>query len=393
MWPFRRKPTALTSISDPTLLRLFGHGPTLAGVEVSERSALGISAFYRAAALISGTIAGLPLRSLRTTSDDRRERARSWVDDPAGPDSYTPFEWAEMVVLHLFFQGNAFLKHRYNGAGALVGTTPIHPLCVSTEWDQTRPGGKLFRATLVDGSVEEHDARTMTQIMGPSLDGLRGMSVITLARQSLGTSIAADRSAARMFGNGPLISGMVTPEEDITPEEAKEIKEDLNAKMAGPENAGDIAVINRKLKFTPWSLSAVDAQFLESRRFQIDEVARWTGVPGNLLMEPGAVSTWGTGVEIQNRGLHRYTLTSYTGRIEQRMSRLLPRPQTVEFDYAGFLRPSPEEEINLLLSQVQGGLLTLNEARRIRNLPPVDGGDVPRSVGQSPTVPAPQEAA
>lgn len=376
MWPFRRKPTAGISISDPLLVELFRGGPTLAGVSVTERTALGISALYRAGAIISGTIAGLPLRSLLTKPDDTRERVSSWLDNPAGPDSYTQFEWTEAVVWHLFLHSNAYLLHRYNGAGALVGLYPVHPLAVNPCWVKDEQGRntsrKEFTVTLSGTETKTYDESRMTQIMGPSLDGLRGESLLTLARNSLGTNIAGDNAAARMFGSGALISGLVTPEEDITPDEAKVIKEDLNAKMTGPENAGDIAVINRKLKFTPWSLSNEDAQFLQSRQFQVQEVARWTGVPGNLLMDPGAVSTWGTGVEIQNRGLHRYTLTSYTGRIEQRLSRLLPRPQIVEFDYTGFLRPAPEQEIALLIQQVQAGLLTVNEARRIRNLPPIE---------------------
>lgn len=359
-------------------------GPSAAGVSVTETSALGLSAFYRAGAVISGTIAPLPLRSLRTTSDDRREPVASWVDEPAGPDSYTPFELKEQVVWHLFLQGDAFLMHRYNGAGALVGVNPVHPLAVSVEWDSSRPGGKLYRVTLVDGSTLDLDATTLTQVMGPSLDGLRGMSVITMARNSLGAAIAGDQAAGKMFANGGMLSGIITPEEDVEPDEVTAIQTDVNASMTGAENAGKIRVVNRKLKFTQWSMSAADAQFLESREFSVSEVARWTGVPANLLMKDGAVSTWGTGVEIQNRGLRQYTLASYTGRIEQRLSRLLPRTQLVEFDFAGLERPNPEQEIDLLIKQVDAGLLTPNEARRIRNLPPIDGGDVPRVTNVTP---------
>lgn len=365
-------------------------GPSTAGVSVTETSALGLSAFYRAGAVISGSIASLPLRSLKTTSDDRREPVASWVDDPAGPDSYTPYEFKEQCIWHLFLQGDAFLQHRFNGAGALVGLTPVHPLAVGVEWDSSRPGGKLYRVTQLGGTALELDATTMTQVMGPSLDGLRGMSVITLARNSLGTAIAGDRAAGNMFANGGMLSGIITPEEDVEPDEVTTIKADVNANMTGTENAGKIAVVNRKLKFTPWSMNAADAQFLETREFSIEEVARWTGVPANLLMKSDAVSTWGTGVEIVNRGLRQYTLASYTSRFEQRLSRLLPRTQLVEFDFAGLERPNPEQEIDLLIKQVEAGLLTPNEARRIRNLAPLPGGDTPRPAGQGPT-PSPAE--
>jgi HK97 family phage portal protein len=210
------------------------------------------------------------------------------------------------------------------------------------------------------------------------------MSPIEVARNGLGTSIAADRAAAKMFASGALFSGLVSAEEDIDEAEAKIIKESLDAKTAGWEHAGSVAMVNRKLKFTPWTMSQADAQFLESRQFQIQEIARWYGVPANLLMDPGAVSTWGTGVEIQNRGLARYTLAPWTGRIEQALSRLLPAPRFVEFDYAGLERPTPEQEIDLLIKQVEAGLLTVNEARHIRNLPPLDGGDSPRGASSAP---------
>jgi phage portal protein BeeE len=99
-------------------------------------------------------------------------------------------------------------------------------------------------------------------------------------------------------------------------------------------------------------------------------------------MQTEKQTSWGTGVAEQNRGLGRFTLLGWTMRFEQRLSRLLGgqsrTPRFAEFDFAGLERPTPEEEIRLLIEQVTAGLLTVNEARRIRNLPPIDGGDVLR---------------
>lgn len=391
-WPRRNRPTNTTySIADPVLAEWLSLGtPNYAGVNVSEHSALGVSAFWRGVCLISGTVAGLPLRTIRDV-EGTRTRVASFLDDPGAPVGLTPFAWKETVVAHAVLHGTAYLAHVFNGAGSLAGLTPIHPSAVTAEWDDTRPGGKRFTATLIDGRRVEYDARTMTQIMGLSLDGLRGLSLIEVARNGLGTAIAGDRAAARMFSNGATFAGLVTPDEDLEEGEAKAIKSSLDAKIAGWENASSVAVVNRKLTFTPWTMSQKDAQFLESRQFSVQDIARWLGVPANLLMDPGAVSTWGTGVEIQNRGLARYTLAPWTSRIEQALSRLLPAPRFAEFDFAGLERPTPEQEIRLLIEQVDGGLLTVNEARHIRNLPPVEGGDVLR--GQSaPSEPAPSEA-
>jgi len=394
VWPFRRRtaePKAQSiSISDPRLIEYFGGLPDWADMEpVTENTATALSAVYRATEIVAGTIAGLPLRSL-ADKNGQKQRVTSWLDEPAGPGSLTQFEWVDLLLWHLQLHGNGYGMHLFNGAGSLVGLNLVHPLAVTPCWDPERPGGKKFTVTLDDGQTKDFDATTMTQFMGPTLDGLQGMSVLYRARRSLGTAISGDKAANRMFTNGAMISGLVTPDDDVEngggfeDGEADTIRESINRRMTGTENAGQIAVINRRLKFQPWSLSAEDAQFLESREFSISEVARWFGVPANLLMKDGAVSTWGQGIEVVNRGLHRYTLAGWTSRIEQRLARLLAGKRFAEFDYSGYLKPSPEQEIALLIQQVDSGLLTPNEARAIRNMPPLDGGDIPRGSAPAP---------
>lgn len=397
-WPWKRapkvkEPTDLISISDPVLAGFFGLTPSFAGVQVGEGSVLGIPAMYRAVSLVAGTIAGLPLRTLRDTADGQRQRVTSWLDDPTGGQGQTAFEWKETIVAHLMLHGVTYLAHLFNQGGAVIGAVPIHPLAVSE--DPPERDGRLidsptWRVTLADGSQRTFTPATMTKILGLSLDGVHGLSVISAGRNSLGTTIAGDRAAAKMFSNGALMAGLVTPEEDVDEDEAKIIKRDLDKKMSGWENAGELAFVNRKLKFTPWTMSAEDAQFLQSRQFQIEEISRWTGVPPHLLMQTEKQTSWGTGVSEQNRGLARFTLAGWTGRIEQRLTRLLSGPRFAEFDFAGLERPTPEQEIDLLIKQVQAGLMTPNEARRIRNMPPIEGGDELRT-GAPESAPEPAE--
>jgi len=369
-WPWRREPRNLVSISDPILIDWFGLGQNYAGVAVSELSALGVSAMWRAAMLIAGSLAGLPWRTVRDVAGTRT-RVTSVFDDPGAAVGLTPYQWKETIVLHQIMGGDAFLKHLRNEAGGLAGLQPIHPGCVQVDWDDERPGGKRYTVTLLGGKREEHDATTLTQVMGPSLDGLRGLSLLQVAKNSLGAAIAADRSSALMFSRGPLVSGVLVPEEDVTGDEARTIREEIDQRTSGWENAASVPVINRKLKFERWGTTLKEAQFLETRQFMIQEIARWTGVPASLLMDPGSVSTWGTGVEIQYRGLGRFTLAPYAHRFEEALSRLLSAPRFLEVDFAGLERGTPTEEIDLLVKQVQAGLLTVDEARAIRNLPPL----------------------
>lgn len=368
----------LFSVSDPQLARIFQIGPpNFSGVDINESTAMSLSAVYRAVALIAGTIGTLPLRTLR---DDpvtgQRQRYQSVFDDPGGPDGPTPMSWKETTVAHLLLHGNAYLRKVYGGAGQLIALEHIHPMCVTPRYP--RPGEddyeihkKHFYVTLLDGTTMDLTSDQVVHIMGLSLDGVAGMSCITMARNGLGTALAGDRAAARMFNSGALISGMVTSEDDTDEDEATIIQASLDRSANGWENAGRIPFVNRKLKFTPWTMSAQDAQFLESRAFQIEEIARWFGVPPHLLMQTDKQTSWGTGVEEQNLGLARFNLNGWTCRIEQPLSRLLPGPRWVEFDFAGLERPTPEDEINLLISQVQAGILTVDEARAIRNLPPI----------------------
>ena len=199
-----------------------------------------------------------------------------------------------------------------------------------------------------------------------------------------GTSIAGERAAARMFSSGLLLGGIVTPTEDLDDEQAEAVISGLRAKLTGVQNAGDIAIVNAALNFTPWTVPGRDAQFLESRAFQVSDIARMFGVPKVLLAEDGA-STWGSGIAELNRGLARYTLAGYTSRIEQRLSRLLPQPRFVAFDYAGLMQGTPAEEIGLLISQVGAGLLTVNEARAIRDLPALPTPEAPASPAEQET--------
>lgn len=392
-----RSSSALYSVGDPALAMVLGYS-NITGEPVGEIAAMNLSAVYRAVSIIAGAIGSLPLRTLSTDPDGQTTRVPSFLDNPGG-DRFTPVEWAELVLVQALLHGNAYLQHIYNAAGALAALYPVHPGCVTTEWNDQRPGGKTYKITGMRSDGEPYsdtfDASTMTQIMGPSLDGLVGISALHAGRLSLGTGIAGEKAANRTYRNGAMISGLVTPadnEADLDEDEAATVKRAINKTMTGPENAGDIAVMSRALKFQSWQMSATDAQFMESRLFSVDEVGRWFGVPPHLLGLTEKSTSWGQGIAEQNRGLARYTLTPWTGRIEDRTSRLLPAARKAEFDYTAFVRPSPEDEIKLLIAQVNAGLITPNEAREIRNMRPVTGGEklrIPAGAADPNARPAP----
>lgn len=381
------------SIADPALTVLFAGG-NFSNVDVSEYTTLGSSAFYRAIMLIAGTLASLPLRSYTTDANGQPKIVSSVFDDPDGPDGQTPYEWKESAFIHLLLHGKAFAYKVRTNAGALISLPLLHPLSVRVEAptiDEYRtgkvpPGRKWYCVQWLDGSVERLTSNEIFEVPGPSLDGIFGIGLIQIARQSIQTTLAGDRAAFKLFDKGALISGLASPadEYDIT-DDLPELRRELNNEMLGAENAGGIAIVNRRLNFTPWTMTAQQAQFLEARQFQIEEVSRWTGVPPHLLMQTDKQTSWGAGVDEQNRGLGKFVLNPWASRFEQRGTRLLANPRWVEFDFVGLERPSADTEIELLLKQTGKPFLTINEARKVRNLPPVPGGDVLESATPTPT--------
>lgn len=379
------------SIADPLAAALFGYGESrdVHAPPVSPMLAMNLSAVYRAGSILSGAIAQLPLRTLETDpATDVKVRVRSTLDSPGGQWGPTSFEWMELCTLTMVFEGEVFYQPIYDNVGRLMSfwRVPRH-MVTDVRWDPDNAGEKLYDVIGL-GTVT---SREFVQIMDMSLDGLRGISRISLARMGLRAGISGDESAYTSMRNGPTVAGVLTPAngDDFDPTELPEMRREVNSKLMGPRNAGQLPIVNRALTLQQWSISNADQQWLETRVFTIDEIGRWMGIPPHLLGLTEKSTSWGQGIESQNRGLARYTLIPITARIEQRLSRWIPWNQTAEFDYTAFVRPTPEQEINLLIQEVNSGLLTLNEGRRIRNRPPVDGGDIPRiPAGAAPPVAA-----
>lgn len=374
----------LISIADPFLATLFNPGgQSIDGVTVSETTTMGLSAFYRAVSLIAGQLASLPFRSFTGQPGEQAKQVASVFDDP-DPGGQTQYEWTESAFAHLILHGRCGALKIRNEAGGLIGLPLVHPysfqVCEPTtdEWTKGNlPAGRLwFDVTLASGEQKRYDANDFWYVPGLSLHGQHGLSLLTYARLSLGTAVAGDRAAGNLFSKGALIAGLATPddEENIT-DDVPEIRRQLDMATSGVDNAGKIAVINRRLKFTPWSMTAVDAQFLQTRQFQIEEISRWTGVPPHLLMQTDKQTSWGTGVEMQDRALGRTVLSPWANRFESRASRLLARPRWAAFDFAGLERPTPEIERAQIVADWNAGLITLDEARGRMGLLPVPGGD------------------
>lgn len=398
------------TIEDPTypltsqaLVDLFVGPSTESGVNVTERNALGVPAVYRAIALLSGTVASLPWHAYRDRDDDSRERLRPQPKIAAKPHpDLTRFEWMELALVHNLSWGNTYFRKLRDGSGLVRELWPIEPSRVKT--GRASSGEKFYAvdttslgtvATPLDERAVFSDEEIL-HVPGLGYDGVVGLSPIGLARQGIGLAMAAEQFGAKLFGSGNLISGILTTDQKISQEAADTLKARWKAQHSGLAGAHEIGVLGQGTKFQPISLPPEDAQFIESRRFQVSEIARLFGVPPHMLMDTEKSTSWGTGIEQQSLGFVVFTLRPWLSRFEQRLSTLLADESYIKFGVEGLLRGDSAARSAFYTSMWNIGAYSTNDIRRLEDAPPVEGGDVryrPLNMGElgkpDPAAPAP----
>lgn len=373
-------------ITGQRIIDLFAGAPVHAGVNVSEQSAMNFSAVYRAVALIAGSIAALPIRVYREQPDGRNELPTPWFGVEPYPDT-TSYEFFEWLYVCLLLTGNAYVLKIRNELGTEISRLlPVSPWSVSVKKERStslNPSGKVYTVQ-GDGSSYVYTPYEMLHVPGMGYDGLRGLSPISAARQAIGVGLAAEEFGARFFGNGSLMGGVLTTDAEITEEAAETLKRRWRERIAGVARAHEVAILDRGAKFERVGIPPEDGQFLQTRQFQVQEIARYYGVPLHLLMDAGATSNWGTGVEQHGTQFIRYTLRNWMSRVEQRISsHLLPRKQYAEFVADGLMRGSAQERANFYAAGLRDGWLNVDEIRNWEGLEPMDERD--------PNAPEPEE--
>ena len=372
-WPWSRRErfSSAWSVRDPAFAAWwFGHEDSSSEI-VTPYTVLGLSAVLRSVSVISATIAGLPLRTYERQGDDRVQ-VPSVFDDPfPGLDGLTPFAWVETVLIHLLLWRNAYLWHESPDSSGPTVYRPILPDAITKI--TLNNGRREFTYRDLSGDQQTVTSDQITYIPGPSIDGIWGQPMLHAARAIFSGALSGDKAAQTTLRRGIRLAGLLTPEEgeEVQPDDGEAILEQLRQRVVGREHAGDVALINKRMKLTPWTPNNIESQWYETRQMVLGEVGRLFGMPPHLLNDTEKQTSWGTGVAEQNLGLARFTLRGWSDRIEQVLSMRLPAEQFCEFDYKGLLQGTPAEEIGTLIDQVDAGLLTIDEARRILNRPPL----------------------
>ena len=367
----------------------FFFGGTTSGKAVTERSAMQMTAVYSCVRILAEAIAGLPLHLYRYTPDGSKVKAVDHplyllLHDEPNPEM-SSFVFRETLMTHLLLWGNAYAQIIRNGKGEVVALYPLMPNRMSVDRDAH---GQLYY-TYTRASDE---AKTMTgttvllppsdvlHIPGLGFDGLVGYSPIAMAKNAIGLAIATEEYGAKFFANGAAPSGVL--EHPGTIKDPSRVREAWMSQFGGSANSGKVAVLEEGMKYTPISISPEQAQFLETRKFQINEIARIFRVPPHMVgdLEKSSFSN----IEQQSLEFVKYTLDPWVIRWEQSIQRALLRPEEkkryfAKFNVEGLLRGDYQSRMNGYAVARQNGWMSANDIRELENLdriPAEAGGDL-----------------
>ncbi|WP_250501963.1 phage portal protein [Caballeronia sp. AZ7_KS35] len=388
---------------------LAGGAVSSAGPVVNEATAMRVSAVYACVALIAGAISTLPMQTYQRTPTGRErvEHPYWWLlNEQPEPNVSAAVFWEYMVAARLF-HGDCFAEivRPSFRSNTITGFKAHHPLRVDPFLDSQ--ADLWYRVQpLVGASYVVHPA-DMIHIPSLGFDGLRSPSPITYAaRQAVGTAIAASEHNARFFSNGARPDFALTTPGNMTEEQAKLLRATWGERHGGVANSHLPAILTGGLQIKELTMSPVDAQILETSKWDLEEICRILGVPPFMVGSTEKTTSWGSGVENMSRGFVKFTLLRDLVKFNQEFNRKLwPVRQKyfVEFDVSGMERgdlKSENEALRIALGRAgEPGWMSQNEVRHIKMLPPIEGGDAinqgitqTESVTQTTTETAPKPA-
>ncbi len=368
----------------------FFFGGSTSGKAVNERTAMQMTAVYACVRVLSEAVAGLPLHVYRYREDGSREKAlkhplyRLLHDEP-NPEM-SSFNFRETLMGHLLLYGNAYAQIIRNGRGEVVGLYPLMPSKMTVDRDS---GGNLYYL-YSRGSDDAPEAGENGQVYLPpdqvlhipglGYDGIVGYSPIAMAKNAVGLGIATEEYGAKFFANDASPSGIL--EHPGVLKNPDKVRESWNKLFRGSVNSHQIAVLEEGLKYQPIGISPDQAQFLETRKFQLNEIARIFRVPPHMVgdLEKSSFSN----IEQQSLEFVKYTLEPWLMRWEQAMGRRLfteseKESYFIRFNVEGLLRGDYESRMNGYAVARQNGWMSANDIRELENLDriPVElGGDL-----------------
>lgn len=354
------------------------------GKAVNTNTAMQVAAVYAVCRVLGEGVAQVPLKLMREGKDAKKRITRNPAREHslyglmgfAPNDFQTSFEYRETVVLHCVLTGNHYSFINRGPRGRILELLPFMPHQVTVKRD------KNWQLTYEvksddDGSTRVFPAEAIWHVKGPSWSGWQGLECVRIARDAIGLAMATEEAAAKLHKNGVSPSGVYSVEGTLNDDQYKALAKWVAQHVAGSENVGKPLIMDRAAKWVQTAMTGVDAQSLETRRFQIEEICRFARVSPIMVYGSDKASTYaGSSANFLAHLIH--TLSPWFQRLEQSMDKnLLTEKERAEGYYfnfveEGLLRANMTETKDVLLGYVNGGLMTPNEGRAKLDLDPMD---------------------
>jgi HK97 family phage portal protein len=351
---------------------------TQSGTYVTQDNVFKVNAIFSAVALIADTISTLPLDAyIRIDGERRAFRPRPiWVQKP-DVDLISKEPFYNSVIVSLLLDGNAFIRVYRDGAGRVLNLVVLNPQDV--EVTRNGIGRVAYRLQTNDELLSSDQVLHIIDVLKPG--HIRGISRVEALKENFGLAIALESYAARFFGQGVSTAGHIEFPGNLTPEQAKDLSEGFSARHGGFKKSHKVGVLSAGARFVSTSIENDKAQFLDSRRMAVEDVARAFNIPTNLLGLPGT-NTYSS-VEQNNIAFVTHTLRPIIQKLEGAFSTLLNTEAGGEFAFIkfsidGLLRGDANSRFSAYSNGLQSGWLTLNDVRRLEDLAPLEGGETAR---------------
>ena len=378
----RDKPQPTDAVSAAPV---FYFGTSGSGKAVNARTAIQVSTVYACVRVIAETIASLPLHVYEETEKGAAKATehplyRILHDEPNS--EMTSFVWREAMLTHLLLYGNSYSQIIRNGRGHVLGLYPLLPDRMEVDRDST--GTLTYTYTTAEGVTHRLRPEDVLHIPGLGFDGIMGYSPIALEKNAIGLGIAAEEYGSKFFAHGATPSGVLTHPNTV--KDPARLRESWNKAYGGSANSGKVAILEEGMSYTRISLPNSEAQFLETRKFQVAEICRIYRVPPHLVadLEHATFSN----IESQNISFAVHTIRPWLVRIEQAIDRQLFSEKEkigrgggrfyAQFNMDGLMRGDYKSRMEGYAIARQNGWMSTNDIRVLENMNPVpaeEGGD------------------
>lgn len=359
---------------------LTGGSPAKSGVAVTPGTALQVSTVLACCRVLAEGVAQLPFKLYRERADGGKEPAR---DHPLyrllhrRPNEWqTSFEWREMMMIHAILTGNAYAAI-VRVDGRIVELIPLLPGQVAVE--QAPDYTLRYRVTFADGQQSLWPRASILHLRGPSWNGYLGLDAVRLAREAIGLALTTEETHARLHSNGARPGGILTTDGVLDDTQITRIRASWEATQGGVANAMKTAILEGGLKWMPLAMSGVDAQHLETRKYQVEEVCRFLRVFPQMVGYSDKTSTYASAEQFFIAHVI-HSLGPWLERVEQAVDRDLIGDEDglfAKFSTTALLRGDNASRAEFYASGITNGWLLRNEARRFEELDPLPGLDQP----------------